>query len=268
MQIVQAEALLKHLGFTDYEAKAYLTLINYGTLNAEKISKLGYIPLPRVYDTMKELSERGLVFVSKTRPQTFKAVNPKQILNLLKEDEKKKMEEKIKKIESIIPQLLSLTPTKPIKNGIETEEVIATVKRKINMENLWFLFLSETKREILVFAGDLSWVNKTSSVIKKSIKRGVKYKILWCRSGKKIISRAKKLMKLGIELRYVDTGDIRGVILDNKKVSLVQRGTSERNLTTIIISNKLITSIFRRYFIQLWSSGIPLKKLLKKNLNY
>ncbi|NIM47563.1 MAG: hypothetical protein GTN40_05415 [Candidatus Aenigmarchaeota archaeon] len=265
MQEAEIEALLKHLGFTEYEAKAYLTLIIYGTLNAEKISRVGNIPLPRVYDTMGGLADRGLVFVSKTRPQEFKVVNPKQLLSLLKEDEKKKMEKKIEKIETIMPQLLRSIPAKPIKGEVESEEVIATVKRKLNMEKLWFDFLSETKYEILVFAGDLSWVEKTSTIIKKSIKRGVKYKILWCRTGKKIISRVKKLMKMDIELRYVDTGDIRGVILDNKKISLVQKIDSERDLTTIIITNRLITNIFRRYFMHLWDKGMPLKKFLKKS---
>jgi sugar-specific transcriptional regulator TrmB len=265
MEESQVEAFLKHLGFTEYEAKAYLTLIIYGQMNAEKLSSASGIPLPRVYDTMNGLAERGLIFVTNTRPQTFKVINPKQLLSLLKEDEKRKMEEKMKKIESIIPKFLDLVSSSYQEKETETEEVIAYIKRKINMEKLWYDLHSEAKQEIFIFAGDLSWIDKTASIVRNTIKRGIKYKILWCKTGKEVTARVKKLIKMGADLRYIDTGELRGVILDKKKVSIVQNvGATEKNVTTIIITNKIITDVFRRYFSQLWERGISPEKFFKE----
>jgi sugar-specific transcriptional regulator TrmB len=263
----ESEAFLKHLGFTEYGAKAYLTLIAYGSLSAEKIASLGDIPLPRVYDTMNDLAERGLIFVSRTRPQSFKVINPKQLLSLLVEEEKRKAAEKIKKIEDVVPQFLSKINSSYKENHGESEEVVATIKRKINMEKLWFDLHSEARQEVLIFAGDLSWVNKTFSTIKSTIGRGVKYKILWCRTGKDVTSRIKKLIKIGAELRYTDTGELRGLILDGKKISIVQTiGDSEVNVTTIIISNKLVTDVFKRYFLHLWEHGMTPEKFFKTHV--
>jgi sugar-specific transcriptional regulator TrmB len=261
---MEAEAFLKHLGFTEYEAKAYLTLISQGPMNAEKISAASGIPLPRVYDTMNGLAGRGLIFVSSTRPQSFKVINPKQLSVLLIEEEKRKADEKIKKIEEIAPQFLSTVASSYQEKTGESEEVIASIKRKINMEKLWFDLFSEVKQEVFIFAGNLSWVDKTFPIIKSIVKKGIKCRILWCRSGKEVVPRIKRLMKAGVDLRYADTAELRGLILDGKQISLVQTtGVSERNVTTIIISHKLITDVFRRYFLHLWEHGITPEKFLK-----
>lgn len=265
MEEGQVEAFLKHLGFTEYESKAYVTLINYGQMNAEKISSVSGIPLPRVYDTMGGLSARGLIFVSSTRPQTFKIINPKQLLNLLREDEKRKAEERIKKIENIVPKFLDLISSSYKEETTQEEEVIASIKRKINMERLWFDLHSEAKQEIFIFAGDLTWVDKTAPTVRSTIKRGVKYNIIWSKSGKEVTPRIKKLIKMGADLRYADIGDLRGLIIDRKKVSIVQtNGVSERNVTTIIMTNKMITDVFRRYFLHLWEHGMPPEKFFKE----
>ncbi len=77
----KAKAMLKNLGLTEYEAKAYVTLVKFGTLTAEKISEMGKIPLPRVYDTIAELHKKGFVLVGNTRPKKFKAVEIKKPRN-------------------------------------------------------------------------------------------------------------------------------------------------------------------------------------------
>ena len=86
----QAESLLRELGMSEYETKACMVLVKFGNSDANKIASIGSIPLPRVYDTMDNLAKRGLISVSRTRPQTFSIINLKRFFDILKLDEKKK----------------------------------------------------------------------------------------------------------------------------------------------------------------------------------
>lgn len=52
---------LKKLGFTEYEAKSYIALVQLGQTNAYQVSKHSSIPRARIYDTLNNLVARGIV---------------------------------------------------------------------------------------------------------------------------------------------------------------------------------------------------------------
>ncbi len=276
-------ALLKHLGLTEYESKAYLTLVRRGALSAEKVSSYAGIPLPRVYDTMVALSKRGLAIVSKTRPQIFRVTDPKQIFNIMREDEKRKMEEKLKEIESVVPQFLtSIKGYKKDNQNAISEEILAYVNRRANTGKIWEDMQSEAKEEFLIFAGDLSWGEQRLRDIKKLTKSGVAYKIIWSKSSIPVLKTAKKIKAIGAELRFSESiNSLRGIIVDGKKVLVIQKipksaedavqikegePWSEKvaDYTSIIITNKLIAEVFRKYFYSVWEHSMPLERLLQR----
>ncbi|MEZ0345298.1 MAG: TrmB family transcriptional regulator sugar-binding domain-containing protein [Infirmifilum sp.] len=67
---------LMKLGFTKYEANAYLALLKHGTLTSTEILKLARIPQPRIYDVMDNLVSKGLVRKSKGKPIRYTLVEP------------------------------------------------------------------------------------------------------------------------------------------------------------------------------------------------
>ncbi len=52
---------LQSLGFSQYEAKAYISLVRQGPTNAYQVSKESGIPRARIYDILKKLEEEGVV---------------------------------------------------------------------------------------------------------------------------------------------------------------------------------------------------------------
>lgn len=52
---------LEDAGLSAYEAEAYLTLLDQGTSKAVDVAKHSSIPVPRIYDVVKELERRGYV---------------------------------------------------------------------------------------------------------------------------------------------------------------------------------------------------------------
>ncbi|RQG89766.1 TrmB family transcriptional regulator [Natrarchaeobius halalkaliphilus] len=60
----------------EYEIDAYLTVLEQGQLTASEISDRTDIPQPRVYDTVRSLSDRGLVELRESRPMKVVALDP------------------------------------------------------------------------------------------------------------------------------------------------------------------------------------------------
>jgi sugar-specific transcriptional regulator TrmB len=61
----------------EYEIDAYLAVLEHGQLTASEIADNTDIPQPRVYDTVRSLSDRGLVELRESRPMKVVAVDPK-----------------------------------------------------------------------------------------------------------------------------------------------------------------------------------------------
>ena len=60
----------------EYEIDAYLAVLEHGQLTASEIADNTDIPQPRVYDTVRSLSDRGLVELRESRPMKVVAVDP------------------------------------------------------------------------------------------------------------------------------------------------------------------------------------------------
>ncbi len=71
---------LEHVGerfnLGEYEIDAYLAVLEHGQLTASEIADRTDIPQPRVYDTVRSLSDRSLVELRESRPMQIVAVNP------------------------------------------------------------------------------------------------------------------------------------------------------------------------------------------------
>lgn len=57
---------LQNFGLNQYEAKAYVSLLDIGTSNAYSISKASGIPRSRIYDILESLANRGIVMFEET----------------------------------------------------------------------------------------------------------------------------------------------------------------------------------------------------------
>ncbi|WP_152640098.1 TrmB family transcriptional regulator [Virgibacillus necropolis] len=62
MKLKQVVDSLKKLGFTEYEAKIYLGLLRSHPANGNAIAKLSGVPTPKVYETVRKMLEREIIF--------------------------------------------------------------------------------------------------------------------------------------------------------------------------------------------------------------
>lgn len=78
-----AREVLKKYGLSEYESKAYATLVHLGSASVREICKEAGIPQPRAYDTLAKLESKGLIETQEGRPVIYRAVPPKDAFDRL-----------------------------------------------------------------------------------------------------------------------------------------------------------------------------------------
>ena len=73
---INAERIRKLMdhGLTEYQARVYLTLLDLGTATASQVTPHARVPRTRIYATMSQLHEKGLVEIIPETPLRYKAV--------------------------------------------------------------------------------------------------------------------------------------------------------------------------------------------------
>src|SRR6267143_3905493 len=77
--------LMEH-GLTEYQTRVYLTLLDLGAATASQISPLSKVPRTRIYATMQQLHQKGLVQILPETPLRYEPVAFDAYLQALSED--------------------------------------------------------------------------------------------------------------------------------------------------------------------------------------
>ena len=77
---------LAQLGFTAYEAKAYLALLQKNPAIGYEVSKIAGIPTAKIYETLKGLKNKGVVLSSASEPVLYSPIDPDALLKRIHGD--------------------------------------------------------------------------------------------------------------------------------------------------------------------------------------
>jgi sugar-specific transcriptional regulator TrmB len=77
---------LQRVGLTEYEAKAYLALLNTHLSTATQVSERAGVPRTKIYTVLEALKNKGWVRVYSGVPLLFKAVQPLTVFEKVKGD--------------------------------------------------------------------------------------------------------------------------------------------------------------------------------------
>jgi sugar-specific transcriptional regulator TrmB/predicted hydrocarbon binding protein len=93
---------MKELGLTDYQARVYLTLLDLGVSKASQIPTLSRVPRTRIYSTMNQLHEKGLVEIVPESPIKYKPVPIEDYLERVAETHRKTADDIVDKKELLM----------------------------------------------------------------------------------------------------------------------------------------------------------------------
>jgi sugar-specific transcriptional regulator TrmB len=236
---------LRNLGLSGNETKIYLFLLRHGEKTTGPIIKETGIANSRVYESLNALIEKGLVtYKRKKRGKYFRAANPSKLL----ENE----EEKLKKIESLIPSLKAMRSKEEEKTDVaiyEGFEGFKTAFKKIiddcpREKTIHILGFSEqpfATESLRVFISNMNI---------KSAQKKQKLRILMDNSAKETLGKDRKKEKYA-EVKYMPKGYISPAAIDIFE-DYVYIFLWEEYPFVFMIKNKRIAESFRQYFEILW----------------
>jgi len=77
---------LQRIGLTEYEAKAYLSLLKDHLNSAAKLSEKSGVPRTKIYSVLESLERKGWIKIYSGIPLLFKAVDPRDVFTKIKRD--------------------------------------------------------------------------------------------------------------------------------------------------------------------------------------
>lgn len=77
---------LQGIGLTEYEAKAYFSLLNFHLSTATNVSERSGVPRTKIYSVLESLSVKGWVKIYSGVPLLFKAVDPREAFERIKKN--------------------------------------------------------------------------------------------------------------------------------------------------------------------------------------
>ena len=99
-------ASLRDLGLSEYESRAYRSLLRTGPTTAKELSRASDVPMGRIYDVLNSLETHNLVrSQSASRPKKYVAVEPDTALDRLLADKRRELEEQAQQYEDIVDEL-------------------------------------------------------------------------------------------------------------------------------------------------------------------
>lgn len=125
--------LMRVLGISRNQLKAYLTLVERGPLTASDIASYAKIPQTKVYSLLKSMVRLGLIYVdSEKRPEVFIARPPVEVFNILMA----KLNDEVERIKGIVNTLQVIyetTTTRTSRARSETLVIIRGLKSTVDM---------------------------------------------------------------------------------------------------------------------------------------
>lgn len=240
-----ARRVLRELGLTDYETRAYLALLERGVLTASQISENADVPYSKVYETLTSLERKGWIETEKGRPRHYYPKTPSEALATAK----MQLEEKVKTWEKTITS--ELQPFYE-KREIREKPDIWILRGEISIMAKLKEILEKTKSELMVAAPILpkALIDLVLPLLQPLQSAGVK--ILFMVSKQATAWNLKELERVA-EVRVRDQMFGGGVIADGREAILF---LGEDKPTLVIWSNHLgLVQFAKDYFQHLWDSS-------------
>lgn len=257
--------LLVDLGFTETQAKLYLTLTNTGKTDAKTLAKQANVPRQATYRALGELQEKGLVEKIISLPQEYQAIPLQEGLGIMI----KEKATAYAKISENVTEFLHRYETQKTKTTPEQTYQISILEGKDTIINKIKALSENSNATIDVCQTMQRWLHvkqELYDIVAQALERGVKYRaVIECPDGKISIPKEYKpiLTHKNYELRIIrDHLKINAAIYDDKIGFFSFYPARAISETPVIITNHPSLLIgFQDHFRKLWqeSEKIPPK---------
>lgn len=241
---------LEQFGLSEKEAKVYLAALELGPSPVQVIASKASVNRPTTYVMIESLMGRGLVSsFQKGKKRFFTAETPESLLAIVRE-ERKQVQEKEKRVESVMGDLKSLmkfASNPPNVSFYDGFEGINALREDV--------IRSKTKEMLEIVPLDLVRKYFSEDVppddLRSKIRRSVITRTIYSHSKGRVLSSEKGRK----DLRFLDPKKnpfaCEVVIFGNKTVFLTFAGKP----TGVLVDSKDVTDTMRMLFEALWQTA-------------
>jgi len=229
------ESSIEDIGLTRYEAKIYLSLLEYGTSTAGEISKKLGLHRRTVYDLIDRLVEKGIVsYITEHGVRKYSPADPKILLEIA--DKKKK------EIMQVMPQLELLYKS-------SEQEEVSLFKGKSGIKSIFEQQLADEKT-VYVISGPQLASNFLTFFIdfytNRRIEKKIRLKIIYFGGEKENIPLAEVRV---LPKQYVSSAAIN---IWGDKVAII---LWQDKPFAILIKSQAISDSYMKHFRLLWDAA-------------
>lgn len=215
--------LAKKLGLNEYESKAYLSLLESGSVSASRLSNVASIPRARIYDVLVSLEKKGFVEKKPVKPVTYSAVLPSHAVKKAESVHRKAVEDSLRQLSSIAFELEKQVSVS--KENFESGEVVL-----LSGWNNIFSRISEklenAKNEVVFSTVSVDAIKKKKTFFAKQI---------------------AELSDKGVKVKFRRSPS-RFVLFDNKSVMLFLNPPNHSNEkeNALLLENEFVAKVFSK----------------------
>jgi len=238
----EAKKVLREVGLTDYETRAYLILLERGVMAASEVSEHGGVPYSKVYETLNSLERKGWIEAERGRPSRYFPKAPSEALDAAR----LRLEDMVNSWKHVV--LGELQPLYERRELLEKPD-IWILRGEFSILAKLREMLSDAKKELMVAAPAFAknFVDAVVPMLSQLLDSGVNVQVMVTRDWD-----VEKIAKVG-EVRIREGMFGGGVIMDSKEALLF---LGEDKPTLVIWSNHTgLVKFARDYFQYLWSSS-------------
>ena len=244
---------LEEFGLSQYEARAYLTMIGKGSLSASEIAYYSHLPRTKIYLTLKKLEKKGLSVISQQKPLICSAINPTEAF----EEIVIIQEKRLMNMKKVIDKLQKINDKSNYLKGLE-EKRYFILDPKSTLQKLSALI--ENSRTSIIAILDvwgLRLISQCKSLLIKAIAKGVKIKLLI--SNQCIDSEDLSFLPNEI---IIKVGNVFSniIILDSGNIINIDGGNGK---AALFPSNDILGFSYMKIFEEEWKKAIEIKNLNK-----
>lgn len=249
---------LRKVGLTKYEAKIYITLLEYGKINARQLAKYSLVPPTAVYPGVKTLINKGLIQKFEGEVRLFGALKPEIAINTL-------IEEKHKELNSIKTNLITESESIVNQKTIEkTREVLSISLGNEASSSVHKEMMKQTKKTYYVMGWRLFKVGRTLTFLheyKEMMKKGIEIRIILTGENPKKWSVIQEYVKAKIPIRYYSLENFSIVIADGKECKISLKSLDLPSKYNMHIQDPNLSEAMQMYYLSIWKKSKDVKTL-------
>lgn len=248
--------LLRRMGMTEYEARAYLSLAKLGPSNVREIVLESKLPRNKAYESLQRLEEKGKIVSLPVSPRKYKVSGSES----LRED--------IEEMKSSVSDLIKMIEQP---KAAEFRELFWVIRGKKAIQEKLSEESRKAKKEILSCNRLSRILHNNIRTMKDAVDRGVNVKMI-CTFEKNKIPSYKAWMKTGAQIRVFNER-LFGPLLprmsvNDSRVARITIGrpevTRDEDYITLWTDSKAFSLMIRSHFINMWKNCRPIENYIKK----